>query len=317
MQILVTGATGFAGSWLVEALLAWRQGTIHGLCRSGTWPDYCSHLREQATLHGCDLTDTHNSQKFLSRCSLRRFIIWQGMPRLDDLSKNRELAWQGNFEATRCLLDAVSQWGGQARILSVSSGMIYGSPSRADLLVTEESPMQPCNPYCTSKCAADLLGYQYTRSHGLDIVRARPFNHIGPRQSPEFALASFSKQLAEISLGKRAPVLEIGDLSTHRDMTDVRDVCDAYIQLMAHGETGEAYNVASGETRTIQSLLDALVELTGVKVELRQRADLLRVTDTSKMIVSIEKLRQTTGWKPKHQLMTTLQDLLSYWRDAT
>src|SRR5207248_8831428 len=112
---------------------------------------------------------------------------------------------------------------------------------------------------------------QVTRSHNLDVLRAPPFNHIGPRQSPQFAVAHFARQLAEIRRGTRPPLLETGDLGAHRDLTDVRDVAEAYVLLMEHGRGGEAYNVGSGASYSMQTVLDRLVALAGVAVEVRRR----------------------------------------------
>src|SRR5262249_44383000 len=151
--------------------------------------------------------------------------------------------------ATRTLYDAVLRWGGRPRILAVSSGLIYGEPCGTDKVLDEESVLRPCSPYAASKAAADLASYQYAVSDKLDIIRARPFNHFGPRQAPDFAVANFSRQVAEILRGTRPPVLEIGDLSAERDLTDVRDIARAYLLLMEHGRRAEAYNIASGTSR--------------------------------------------------------------------
>jgi GDP-4-dehydro-6-deoxy-D-mannose reductase len=152
-----------------------------------------------------------------------------------------------------------------------------------------------------------------SRSDGLDIVRVRPFNHFGPRQSAEFAVGSFAKQLAEVRLGRRQPVLVTGDLSAERDLTDVRDVVTAYTLLMEHGRPGEVYNLASGTHVAIHEVLDRLVALAGVPVELRQRDDLMRPTEPPRSRVNTERLRAATGWRPRFSLDETLRDTLEYW----
>src|SRR5438876_36663 len=169
------------------------------------------------------------------------------------------------------------------------------------------------SPYAASKAAADLVGYQFTRSHALDVVRARPFNHIGLRQSPQFAVANFARQLAEIRRGLRPPLLETGDLGARRDLTDVRDVAAAYVLLMERGRSGEAYNVGSGTSYSMQPVLDRLVALAGVEVTVRRRTDLLRRADTQQVLVNADRLRAETGWAPRYGLQQTLQDTLQYW----
>src|SRR5205807_5367802 len=143
----------------------------------------------------------------------------------------------------------------------------------------EELPPRPNNPYAASKAAADLLSYQFTRDPGMHIVVARPFNHIGPRQSAEFAVASFARQVVAIERGEKPPILETGNLSPRRDLTDVRDMVAAYDLLMQHGRGGEAYNVGSGQVYSMHTVLDRLLVLAGLTVEIRQKSALLRSTD--------------------------------------
>src|SRR5262249_45693384 len=146
-------------------------------------------------------------------------------------------------------------------------------------------------------------------------VRVRPFNHIGPRQSPQFAVSSFARQLVAIEHGVQAPVLETGNLQPQRDLTDVRDVVAAYLLLMERGRTGEVYNVGSGQTHAMQAVLDRLVALSGVTVEVRQKASLVRATDLSIIRANADKLRRETGWSPRFTLEQTLGDILAYWRE--
>src|SRR5260370_21973371 len=144
----------------------------------------------------------------------------------------------------------------------------------------------------------DLLGYQVSTGDGLDIVRARPFNHFGPRQSPDFAVPSFARQLAEIARGSRPPVLETGDLSAERDLTDVRDVASAYMLLMERGRRGEAYNVASGTSRSMRAVLDELVRLAGAAGQIPPSGPLARPARTARVTRRVEKAKAGTGRQP-------------------
>jgi GDP-4-dehydro-6-deoxy-D-mannose reductase len=227
-----------------------------------------------------------------------------------------DAAWEGNLTATRRLYEAVAAWGGQPRILFVGSGLVYGDGDPARPL-DEEAPLRPLSPYAASKAAADLLSYQVGREPGLEVIRARPFNHIGPGQSPDFALASFARQLARIERGLQAPVLEVGDLSPRRDLADVRDVTAAYAALMDQGRPGEVYNIASGDSRSIGEVLERLLALSGVKVAVRRRADLVRAADPGLVTADAGKLRRTAGWRPRYALDQTLADLLAFWRART
>jgi GDP-4-dehydro-6-deoxy-D-mannose reductase len=313
MRILLTGATGFAGGWLAETLLAQAAHQIVGLSRSGRWPQESRHLEDRVVLRPCDLCDAAQVEAVLREVDPERIYHLAGYPHVGRSFQEPDAAWQGNLSATRGLFEAVLRWGGRPHILAVGSGMIYGDPDRPDQVFREDSPLRPTSPYAASKAAADLVGYQVTRSHNLEVVRARPFNHIGPRQSPQFAVANFARQLAEIRRGTRPPLLETGDLGAHRDLTDVRDVASAYVLLMEHGRSGEAYNVGSGRSYSMQTVLDRLVALAGVEVTVRRRTDLLRRADTQQVLVSADRLRAETGWTPRYDLQQTLQDTLDYW----
>jgi GDP-4-dehydro-6-deoxy-D-mannose reductase len=177
--------------------------------------------------------------------------------------------------------------------------------------------MRPASPYAASKGAADLASFQYSRFPGLDIVRARPFNHIGPRQSPAFALAHFAQQITAIERGQRPRLIETGNLDARRDFTDVRDMVQAYQLLVRHGRTGVAYNIATGRVFSMQEVLDRLLALAGVQVEVRRRSDLVRSSDIEVLCGDASRLAQETGWTPTFSLDQTLTDILNYWRQRS
>src|SRR5207249_4697939 len=143
-------------------------------------------------------------------------------------------------------------------------------PDGPDEVFTEASLLRPAHPYAASKAAADLISYQYSRSPDLAIVRARPFNHTGPRQSPEYAVAHFARQLAAIEHGRQPPVLQTGNLRPQRDLSDVRDTVRAYALLAERGRAGEAYNVASCEVVSMAGVVERLMRLIHLSVEVRQ-----------------------------------------------
>jgi GDP-4-dehydro-6-deoxy-D-mannose reductase len=315
MRILVTGVTGFAGAWLAEALLARGNCRLAGTSRSGCWSANCCHLSERVRLYRCDLTQTDAVEKVLRQADPEQIYHLAGYPHTGLSFKEPDAAWEGNLSATRCLYDAVLRWRGRPRILAVSSGLIYGDP-RPGETIHEETPLRPSSPYAASKAAADLVSYQYAVAHQLPIVRARPFNHFGPRQTPDFAVPNFARQLAEILRGTRPPFLETGDLSAQRDLSDVRDVAAAYLLLMEKGRDGEAYNIASGSSQSMQAILDALVHLAGVRVQVHVREDLLRPTEPLLIQVSTNRLRTEIGWWPRFTMEQTLNDILAYWSQS-
>jgi GDP-4-dehydro-6-deoxy-D-mannose reductase len=325
MRILVTGVTGFAGGHLTEALLAGKDVELHGLSRRARWPEEWRHLEGRVQLWSCDLCNGSNLRQRLAQIRPDQVYHLAGYAQPGKSFQDADAAWESNLTATRRLYEAIAEAAGSPdpprapRMLYVGSGLVYGDPETPDQAHDERSPFRPASPYASSKAAADLVSYEFTRTCGLDIVRARPFNHIGPRQSPEFAVAHFAQQLAAIEQGVRRgsadpAVLETGNLQPQRDLTDVRDIVQAYILLMERGRTGEAYNVASGEAHAMQSVLDRLLALVQVPVEIRQRDTLVRSTETAVIRGDTSKLRKETGWTPRYPLNQSLRDTLDYWR---
>jgi GDP-4-dehydro-6-deoxy-D-mannose reductase len=317
MRILITGVTGFAGGHLAEALLAKAEHRVVGAARRRVWPEGWGQLARQVELHECDVGASEPLEKILRAVQPERIYHLAGYPHVGRSFQEPEAAWQGNLTATRSLYDAVIRWGGRPRILFVGSGLVYGDSITGQHGCTENDLLLPDNPYAASKAAADLVSYQYSRSPKLDIVRVRPFTHIGPRQSPQFAVSSFARQLAAIERRRQTPVLETGNLRPSRDLTDVRDVVAAYMLLMERGRIGDVYNVASGQEYAIGTVLERLIALSGVTVEVRQKSNLLRETDAANVRANADKLRRETGWSPRFTLDQTLTDLLTYWREQS
>jgi GDP-4-dehydro-6-deoxy-D-mannose reductase len=313
MRNLITGVTGFAGGHLAEALLA-RGEEVVGVARHPAWPAAWRHLAGAAGLHGCDVGDVAAVEAVLREVRPERVYHLAGYAHVGRSFREADAAWAGNLGATRALYDAVARWGGRPRIVFVGSGQVYGDADVPGQTFDETCPLRPTSPYAASKAAADLVSYQVARAPGLDVVRARPFNHIGPAQAPGFAVADFCRQVAAISLGQALPVLETGNLEPRRDFTDVRDVVRAYVLLAECGRAGEAYNVGSGQTYAMQEVVDRLVAVSGVRVQVRQRADLVRAADTAAMRADAGKLRRETGWAPAFSLDQTLRDTLEYWK---
>ncbi len=314
MRILVTGVTGFAGGHLAEALLARRGADVVGVSRTGAWPGPLRHLAGRVELRACDALDAAALEALLRDVRPDRICHLAGYARTGRSFDEPEAAWDGNLTTTRRLYEAVARWGGRPRILFIGSGLIYGSGGEDGRPPDEAAPLLPRSPYAASKAAADLVSYQVYCAAGLDVVRARPFNHVGPRQAPEFAVAHFARQVVEIERGRQPPVLQTGDLRPLRDLTDVRDTVAAYLLLLENGRAGEAYNVAGGQGRSMQTVLERLLALAGLSVEVRQRTELVRPTEPSVVRADASKLRRETGWEPRFTLDETLADTLDYWR---
>ena len=160
--------------------------------------------------------------------------------------------------------------------------------------------------------AQDRLAASFTGR--VQVVLARPFNHIGPRQTADFLASAVAQQVAEIERGLRAPEVRVGNLSAKRDFTDVRDVVAAYVAALERGTAGEAYNVCSGIGVSVRDLLKTLIELSGLEVEVAVAKGRVRAADVPRLVGCADKLRHATGWGPRHELRETLAEVLADWR---
>jgi GDP-4-dehydro-6-deoxy-D-mannose reductase len=211
------------------------------------------------------------------------------------------------------LLTVLKESGFSGRVLHISSSEVYGHPSPEDLPITETSPLRPMSPYAVAKLATEFLCYQCWRTDSIEIVTARPFTHIGPGQSARFAVSAFARQIAEIMLGRREPVMHVGDLTTTRDFTDVRDIARAYRLLLDAGEPGDVYNVCAGTEVSLQGLLDTLLANAGLAIRVETNAAMLRETEQRRLRGSYDTLARATGWRPEIALEQTLTDTLDFW----
>ncbi|MGO9027515.1 MAG: GDP-mannose 4,6-dehydratase [Acidimicrobiales bacterium] len=221
---------------------------------------------------------------------------------------------QVNVIGTAVLLAAARECGSDPRVLVTSSAEVYGAvtdPSKLPL--GEDSPTAPLTPYAASKLAAEALVDQAFRGHGQPVITVRPFNHIGPGQTPNFAVPALAKRIVEAERDN-APSIVVGNLSAKRDFTDVRDVVRAYRMLVDNGEPGTIYNVCSGHDVAIQEIADELLALAGASLSLEVDPALVRPVEVPELRGDPSRLQAATSWKPELPLGQTLADILEYWR---
>lgn len=212
------------------------------------------------------------------------------------------------------LLDQVRRQNIPCRILSVGSSEEYGNVSSSMLPIREETPLQPLSPYAVARVSQEMLSRVFYKGYGMDIVLTRSFNHIGPYQKDVFVVSSFAKKITECKKKQNGKgVIETGDLSIVRDFVDVRDVVKAYYALFKKGKSGEVYNICSGIPSSLESILDKLAQLAGVKIEKKTTPSLIRPDDNRVIIGSYARLESHTGWKPGISLEKSLKDILDYY----
>jgi GDP-4-dehydro-6-deoxy-D-mannose reductase len=217
-----------------------------------------------------------------------------------------------NVLGTAEILAAARSIESNPRVLVVSSAEVYGVVTPAQLPLGEDTPTQPASPYAASKLAAEAVAFQAWRGYGQPVIVVRPFNHIGPGQSPNFFVPALAKRIVD-ARRSGARSLPVGTLTTRRDFTDVRDVVAAYRLLVERGVPGDVYNVCSGRDVAMSEVADQLLELAGAEVTLEADPALIRPVDVPVLRGSAERLRAATGWEPHIPLATTLADVLTSW----
>ena len=251
MNYFVTGATGFVGSHLVNLLRESGETEVYGTSMSGS---------DDENIRTVDLTDGDAVKRLLEE--LKPTVIYHlaafASPALSFkqpvVAVTSTLAMQINLYEACLALDL------KPKMLVVSSGQIYGKAEASDLPLKETSPLDFASPYSVAKVGQENLAALYAK-RGLESIIARPMNHIGPGQQPGFLVPDLAKQIAELEKGDDDATLRVGNLSSKRDFTDVRDIVRAYVMLVEKGKAGEIYNVCTGKSVAGQDILKSLLAL--------------------------------------------------------
>lgn len=316
MKALIIGAGGFVGGYLISELC------------SGGWEVCATKLpHEKIKIIGdkhfsfcttnLDILDV-NAVIELLRSFMPDCIFHLAAQSSVALSwKEPALTADINIKGCINLLEAVRNVDIAPRILFIGSSEEYGYAANRPIPVDETVIPEPANIYAITKLTQNMIGGLYFKAYKMDIISVRAFNHIGAGQLPQFVVSDFCRQAAEISIGRQAPVIHVGNLSAKRDFTDVRDIVRAYSMLAKNGISGETYNVGSGHAISIQSILDTIVELSGIKIQVEIDKLRCRPVDVPFIEADISKLQNDTGWKPRIDLLTTLSDIIEYWKNNT
>jgi GDP-4-dehydro-6-deoxy-D-mannose reductase len=315
MRVLITGITGFAGSHLADFLLAKGDVEVFGTYRWRSRMDNISHLLDRIQLIECDLRDATAVRKAVNEAKPERIFHLAAQSFVPSSWNAPAETFQTNVLSTINLLETIKETFPETILQIACSSEEYGMVYPDEVPIKETNPLRPLSPYGVSKVAQDLLGYQYHQSYGIRTTRTRGFNHTGPRRGDVFVTSNFAKQLAMIKLGKQEPVIKVGNLEAKRDFTDVRDMVRGYWEATEKGQIGDVYNLGSGETRTIQSVLELLISISGLKASVQQETSRMRPSDVPVLLANTSKFEKQTGWKPMIPFKQTMEDLYQYWVD--
>lgn len=310
-HLLITGASGFAGRYLVEYCA--RQGVRVTALAHTEIPVSDTHSNVQWIR--CDLEDRRGVFDLLQKTRPDRIVHLAGISHIPVSWQEPEKTFRVNFLGAYHLFQGVVDCGLSPRVLVVSSSDVYDPAGGEGKPISEEGPIRPITPYAVTKLGIELLAHTFVREQNMDAVIVRAFSHTGPGQKPNFVCSSFARQIARIEAGEEKASLSVGDLDVVRDFTDVRDIARAYWLALEKGERGEVYNICSGRMRSIDAVLRLLLGLSDRGIEVRRDPEKIRKTDVPVQIGNPAKFRETTGWSPAIPLDTTLRDLLDYWRE--
>lgn len=313
-KALITGITGFAGSHLAELLL--HEGyEVHGTIRARSKTDNIDHIRNKLHLEDADLLDSHSLYTIIDKIKPNFIFHLAAQSFVQSSWASPSNTMEINTVGSVNLFEAVRRAGINSVVQIACSSEEYGLVYPSEVPVKETNPLRPLSPYAVSKVAMDYLGYQYFQSYKMKIIRTRGFNHTGPRRGEVFVTSNFAKQIAMIEKGKKEAVIEVGDLTTKRDWTDVRDMVRGYLLSVLKGESGEVYNICSEKAVSVKEMLEILLSYSRVKPKIKRDSSRLRPSDVPILLGDCSKFCRLTGWKPIIPFAKTMKDLLDYWRE--
>ena len=313
MRVLVTGAGGFVGPYVVHALAA-RGHDVHGLVHESDAPGRVDGL--PMTPHPGDVLDAPGLATTVAEVVPEAVVHLAALSFVPEAERDPPAAYRVNVGGTLAVLSAVRAHAPRSRLLYVGSGDAYGAVRPDELPIDEGVPLRPLSVYGASKAAAEVTVAQWGRTYGLDVVRVRPFNHTGPGQSPTFVCPALAKQVADIEAGRQTPVLRVGNLDPVRDVSDVRDVVAGYVALLERGQGGQVYNLCSGVGRSIRELVELFRSLARVSIEIAQDQVLVRRVDVPCVVGSYARATADAGWRPAIAFEQTAADVLAGWRES-
>lgn len=299
--ILLTGSEGFVGSHLLKVLQE-RLYRIVPTCYPLLMPKNGNYL-------ALEITNAEMVQSVLKSHQPDIIVHLAAVSSVSRSFKEPLATYQTNIMGTANLLEATRNLTKKPRFIFISTCEVYGGGEN----ITEDKPVNLMNPYAVSKYSAELICKTYG-AEGLNIVILRPFTHTGTGHARNFVLPTIAAQIAEIELGKRPPIVEIGNIEVRREFMNVQDVVNAYAQAITKAESGRVYNISSGHGHSISDALDIFKKYAKTEFEVHVDPSRIRKIDIPAIIGNGELFMHKTRWKPKIKFEKTIEDLLNYWR---
>ena len=315
-NVLITGATGFVGSHMVDYILKHTEDKIYATKR---WMEDTSNVEhiddERFEFIDCDLLDGLSIKRAVEISKPDKVFHFAAQSFPEVSFKTPVITLQTNTIGTTHLFESIKESNYNPIIVSVSTSEVYGMPKEAEIPIKETNPIRAANPYSISKVGHDLMSQYYYNAYNMKIITTRMFSHEGARRGKEFALSSFAYQIAK---GEKSGnyVVKHGNLDSVRTYNHIDDAIEAYWLCSEYGDKkyGEVYNIGGDETCTVGKALDMLISKSDKPFKKELDNDRLRPTDITLQIPCTTKFQKHFNWKSKKSLSDICDDLLNYWR---
>jgi len=318
MNILITGATGFVGSHMVDYILKYAIRPDQKVYCTKRWMEDTKNLdhinHDSFEYIDCDLLDGMSVKRAVEISKPEKVFHFAAQSFPEVSFKIPVITLQTNIIGTTHLLESIKESEYDPTIVSVSSSEVYGNPNEDEIPITETNPIRPANPYSISKVGHDLMSQYYHKAYGLKIITTRMFSHEGARRGKQFALSSFAYQIAKNEKLKGDGVVKHGNLDSVRTYNHIEDAIQAYWLCSNSDKYGEVYNIGGDYTCTVGEALDMLISKSTKNHTKELDPERVRPTDITLQIPSSEKFRNDFGWRPQKSLTHICDDLLDYWR---
>ncbi len=310
MKILVTGAGGFVGEYLVKLLVEHK----HDITAVGL--NHGSFLEElNIPTYTCDITDYVGLAGCMKEVSPDVVIHLAAISNVPMSWDKPVLTVDVNIKGTVNALMALAEVNSNGVFLNIGSSDEYGLAAKLGKALTEDVLCQPQNPYSISKYCAEQMVLQLGKKLGIKVIHTRSFNHFGPGQAKGFVTSDFASQIAAIERGEQEPIIRVGDLSAYRDFSFVSDIVEAYVDLIEYDVEPGVYNICSGTARKIEDVLNILVSLSTKNITVEKDVSRFRPSEVPYFVGNCDKLKKATSWNPKYDFKEGMAEVLAYWRN--
>ena len=316
-KILITGFSGFVAKHFLDRLSQEHERySVLGI--DVNFPNFSMERKKNLSVlfQQCNLLEKDNLEKIFFSFKPDYILHLAAFSSVGFSWQNPNLCIKNNTEIFLNLMELLRKSNYKGRVLSVGSSEEYGNYPEELLPLKEEYVLHPISPYAAARVMQENLSKIYSDGFDLDIVMTRSFNHIGPGQKDRFVIPSFAKQLVEMKKrGETQNELVTGNVNIVRDFLDVRDVVDAYMQLLKSGTKGEVYNICSGKGWSLKDIIAKMCRIIGISVSIIPDEKLIRPNDNHIIIGSNDKIKKEIGWKQRYTLDNSLKDILNYWNE--